>query len=101
MKNKALERPQEWHRNKFRSLQETLVKCYLVFEFSKEDGDEYNRYFPFTKEGLRDAQSLAKKCGEKVRATEEKLKYLLPYRLQDSMQSQEFQDWCKKWKADV
>lgn len=102
MINKALERPAEWHRQKFYTLKETQVKCYLVFQ-STEDGEEHNCFFPYSKKGYAEALNLVKKLSQgrqgkdRVLICEEKLKYLVPYRLQRSMQSDDWLEWCKEW----
>lgn len=71
---KALERPQQWHEENARRLQQTRVKVYLVFEAT--DDDEYNRYFPYSKAGYAQARELAKRCNERVRVVEEKVEFL-------------------------
>lgn len=96
---KALERPPEWHRQKFLSLKETQVKCYLVFQ-STEDGEEHNCFFPFSRKGYGEALKLVKSLNQsqdRILTCEEKLEYLVPYRLQKNMQSLDWLEWCKEW----
>ena len=99
MINKALERPAEWHRQKFYTLKETEVKCYLVFQ-STEDGEEHNCFFPFSKKGYAEAVKIVEKLNQsrdRILTCNEKLKYLVPYRLQRNMQFNDWLEWCKEW----
>ena len=94
--NKALERPLKWHQEKFYATKEQQVRCYLLFQMT-EDGEEHNRFFPYTKEGHKAALALAKKLGQspdRIQATSEKLKWILPYGVRSV---EEYEKWCKEW----
>ena len=54
--SKALERPLEWHKENARREKQQLIDCYVVMYAKPSDPqDEYNKYFPATKEGYQQA----------------------------------------------
>lgn len=74
---KALERPQQWHQARRLDLFNKRVQVYLVFFSDLTDGgEEYNRFFPFTPEGEKQAEKLAKEQNETVQVVWQKIKYL-------------------------
>lgn len=93
--NKALERPLSWHQNRFDTMREQEVKCYLLFR-QTEDG-EYNCFFPYTKQGYKVALDLAKRLGrgqDEILITTVQLKAVLPYEVRSV---ENYWKWCKKW----
>lgn len=71
---KALERPKQWHEENARRYQNEKVEVYLVFY--DDDGDEYNAYFPLSREGKQQADKFAKKHHSRVLKTKEKISFL-------------------------
>lgn len=97
--NKALERPAEWHRQKFLSLKETEVKCYLVFQ-QTFDGEEHNCFFPFSKKGYAEALNLVKKLKQSrdsISTCNQKLEHIVPYHLLFDSNADRWLKWCKDW----
>lgn len=71
---KALERPQQWYEENARRYQHNKVEVYLVFY--EDDGDEYNAYFPLSKEGKQQAERFARKHHSKVLTTKTQVRFL-------------------------
>lgn len=71
---KAVERPQQWHEENARRYQNEKATVYLVFY--EDDGDEYNAYFPLSREGKQQAERFARKNYSKVLKTTTQVRFL-------------------------
>jgi hypothetical protein len=96
-KMKALERPQQWHANRLSVFKDRLIACYSVSVVVLGDDnemEEQNRYFPATRAGLASAQAAN---GRHLYKTEIEARYVMPHGM--SMQSPEFENWCREWRV--
>jgi hypothetical protein len=93
---KALERPQQWHANRLSVFKDRLIACYCVsvVVLGDDELEEQNRYFPATRAGLAAAQASG---GRHLYKTEIEARYVLPHNV--SMQSPEFESWCREWRV--
>jgi hypothetical protein len=95
-KMKALERPQQWHANRLESFKDKLIPCYSVsvIVLGDDELEEQNRSFPATRAGLASAQAAN---GRHLYKTEIEARYVMPHGM--SMQSPEFENWCREWRV--
>ncbi len=96
---KALERPAQWHANRLSVFKDRLIPCYSVSVVVLGDDnemEEQNRYFPATRAGLAAAKASG---GRHLYKTEIEARYVLPHNV--SMQSPEFESWCREWRVSL
>jgi hypothetical protein len=94
---KALERPAQWHANRLSVFKDRLIPCYCVSVVVLGDDsemEEQNRYYPATRAGLAAAKAVN---GRHLYKTEIEARYVLPHNV--SMQSPEFESWCREWRV--
>jgi hypothetical protein len=94
---KALERPAQWHANRLSVFKDRLIACYCVSVIVLGDDsemEEQNRYYPATRAGLAAAKAVN---GRHLYKTTIEARYVLPHNV--SMQSPEFESWCREWRV--
>jgi len=94
---KALERPAQWHANRLSVFKDRLIPCYCVSVIVLGDDsemEEQNRYYPATRAGLAAAKAVN---GRHLYKTTIEARYVLPHNV--SMQSPEFESWCREWRV--
>jgi hypothetical protein len=95
---KALERPAQWHANRLSVFKDRQIPCYCVsvIVLGDDELEEQNRYFPATKAGLAAAKASG---GRHLYKTTIEARYVLPHGV--TMQSPEFESWCREWRINL